>query len=372
MLKNFYKTFLCFILLACISFATFACGNGSSEKQSDKQSQSPTESADVQPDAKIEAVVENEPEGYVTPKIDFVTKKFIQPSLTDEEMYAVVFENLSATTEGDNEGKLPELDYGKGEAYFSYSEGESFKDFYKCDGISTDVELSDEFTTFKIITDVLTPSSHSTAPVDNAYWHKYLDVMIRNLKFTAVESNDEKFSVLAYVYEKNATEEKAYMVCSDGYVRTKSADDAILKSDKKVDAPKIYLVADLFERLHNLNYINTVAYVPLPNENLTFHYNGKTATIKKADAAKLGHIDEHEYKVTKTLVNQKFIDSDDYIYVEIGDGKYYVIDKDSNLYYVWNNFYTVKLTGGYAAVQCQIVREIKGVFDYSKIIELFK
>lgn len=92
---------------------------------------------------------------------------------------------------------------------------------------------------------------------------------------------------------------------------------------------------------------------------------------KKADAAKLGHIDEHEYKVTKTLVNQKFIDSDDYIYIELGDGKYYVIDKDSNLYYVWNNFYTVKLTGGYEA-QCQIVREIKGVFDYSKIIELFK
>ena len=158
MLKNFYKTFLCFILLACISFATFACGNGSSEKQSDKQSQSPAESESVQQsDDKIEAVVENEPEGYVTPKIDSVTKKFIQPSLTDEEMYAVVFENLSATAEGDDEGRLPELDYGKGEAYFSYSEGESFKDFYKCDGISTDVELSDEFTTFKIITDVLTP-----------------------------------------------------------------------------------------------------------------------------------------------------------------------------------------------------------------------
>ncbi len=98
----------------------------------------------------------------------------------------------------------------------------------------------------------------------------------------------------------------------------------------------------------------------------------KNNRIKKADTAKLGHIDEYEYKVTKTLVNQKFIDSVDYIYVEIGDGKYYVIDKDSNLYYVWNNFYTVKLTGGYAAVQCQIVREIKGVFDYSKIIELFK
>ena len=107
-------------MLVCISLATFACGNGSSEKQSDKQSQTPTESADVQPDAKIEAVVENEPEGYVTPKIDFVTKKFIQPSLTDEEMYAVVFENLSATAEGDDEGRLPELDYGKGEAYFSY------------------------------------------------------------------------------------------------------------------------------------------------------------------------------------------------------------------------------------------------------------
>lgn len=92
----------------------------------------------------------------------------------------------------------------------------------------------------------------------------------------------------------------------------------------------------------------------------------KNNRIKKADAAKLGHIDEHEYKVTNTLINHKFIDSDDYIYVEIGDGKYYVIDKDSNLYYVWNNFYTtIFLSFGQNIFKCY-------VFQRSIIVNRFE
>lgn len=59
------------------------------------------------------------------------------------------------------------------------------------------------------------------------------------------------------------------------------------------------------------------------------------------------------------------------IYISLGNEKYFVIDSDNNLYYVWNNFYNVKIIGGYVSMRYQNVRCLKNVFDYSKIVELF-
>ena len=99
---------------------------------------------------------------------------------------------------------------------------------------------------------------------------------------------------------------------------------------------------------------------------------GKTATIKKSDAENLGYVADRSYDITKTLVNEGFIHSDDIYYIELGNSKYYVIDTDNNFYYVWNNSYHVKITGGYVLVQYQNVRAFKDVFDCSKISDLFK
>lgn len=368
MYKNYYKTILCFIMLVCLSLSTFACGNISSENSPEPTSESTSAPYD---EDKINAVIENEPDGYTVPKIDFVKNKFLQPTLTDEEMYAVVFENHSEIAQTDSDGNYPMLDHELGEAYFSFTAGTKFDVVYKCFGISSDIELSDEFSTYKIITDSVSPDSRSAAPINNVYWHKYFKIMLTNLEFKVSTLTENKYTVFAYVYNNENENKTTYMVCSDGFVRTKQPDGTILISDKKVDAPEIYMVATLFERIHKTDYLNSVASITLPNEEITLHYNGKIAKIKSVDAVKLGY-NNQTYNTTKTFINETFLSSDDYIYISLENEKYYVIDSDSNLYYVWNNFYNVKITGGYVSMQYQNVRCLKDVFDYSKIVELFK
>ena len=366
MYKNYYKTILYFIMLVCISLSTFACGN-TSDISTEQTPESTSESYDKD---KINAVIGNEPDGYTVPEIDFVKNEFLQPTLTDEEMYAVVFETHSEIAQTDSDGNYPNPDHKLGEAYFSFTTGTEFDVVYKCFGISTDIELSDEFSTYKIITDSVSPGSRSAAPVNNAYWHKYFKIMLTNLEFKVSALPENKYTVFTYIYDNENENKKTYMVCSDGFVRTKQPDGKIFISDKKVDAPEIYMVATLFERIHKTDYLNSVTSVTLPSEEITFHYNGKTAKIKSTDAFKLGYNDR-EYDIDKTFINETFISSDDYIYISLGNEKYFVIDSDNDLYYVWNNFYNVKITGGYVSMRYQNVRRLKNVFDYSKIVELF-
>lgn len=381
MFKSYFKIFIFFIMLVCISLSTFACGNTSSESLVDSTSDSLIDStSESQPassgEDKIKAVIGNEPDGYTVPKFDFINKKFTQPALTDEEMYAVVFESRSEIVQPDKKGNYPDPDYELGEACFSFTTGTEFDEVYKCSGISTDIDLSDEFSTYKIIANELSPTSTSTAPVNNAYWHKYFKVMLTNLDFQVSASDESDYTVFAYVYDNGSENETKYAICSDGFVRTKQSDGTISISDKKVDAPKIYMVATLFGIIHNTNYMYSHTSVSLPNEKVTFHYNGKTATIDSVDAVKLGYTDQTDdpmYDITKTFINETFMSSDDYIYIDFGnETKYYVIDSNNNLYYVWNGFYSTKIIGGYVSMQYQNARQCKGVFDYSKIVELFK
>lgn len=363
-------------MLVCISLSIFACGNTSSESLTDSTSDYSVDStSESQPassgEDKIKAVIGNEPDGYTVPKFDFINKKFTQPALTDEKMYAVVFESRSEIVQPDKKGNYPDPDYELGEACFSFTTGTEFDEVYKCSGISTDIDLSDEFSTYKIIANELSPTSTSTAPVNNAYWHKYFKVMLTNLDFQVSASDESDYTVFAYVYDNGNENKKTYAICSDGFVRTKQSDGTISISDKKVDAPKIYMVATLFGIIHNTNYMYSHTSVSLPNEKVTFHYNGKTATIDSVDAVKLGYNDQI-YDITKTFINETFMSSDDFIYVSLGNDKYYVIDSYNNLYYIWNNFYHTKIIGGYVSMQYQNVRLCKGVFDYSKIVELFK
>lgn len=360
------KRILCFIFSVLSLTIFFACGN-TSDISTEQPPESTSESYDKD---KINAVIGNEPDGYTVPEIDFVKNKFLQPTLTDEEMYAVVFETHSEIAQTDSDGNYPIPDHKLGEAYFSFTTGTEFDVVYKCFGISTDIELSDEFSTYMIITDSVSPGSRSAAPVNNAYWHKYFKIMLTNLEFKVSALPENKYSVFTYIYDNENENKTTYMVCSDGFVRTKQPDGTIFVSDKKVDAPEIYMVATLFERIHKTDYLNSVTSVTLPNEEITFHYNGKTAKIKSTDAFKLGY-NEREYDIDKTFINETFISSDDYIYISLGNEKYFVIDSDNNLYYVWNNFYNVKITGGYVSMRYQNVRRLKNVFDYSKIVELF-
>lgn len=363
-------------MLVCISLSIFACGNTSSESLTDPTSDYSVDSTSESKSApdgedKIKAVIGNEPDGYTVPEMDFVKKKFVQPALTDEEMYAVVFERLSEIAQREKDGNYPNPNYELGETYFSFTTGTEFDDVYKCSGISTDMDLSAEFSTYKIIANELSPSSTSTAPVNNAYWHKYFKVMLTNLDFQVSASDESDYTVFAYVYDNGSENETKYAICSDGFVRTEQSDGTISISDKKVDAPKIYMVATLFGIIHNTNYMYSHTSVSLPNEKVTFHYNGKTATIDSADAVKLGYNDQM-YDITKTFINETFMSSVDFIYISLGNDKYYVIDSHNNLYYIWNNFYHTKIIGGYVSMQYQNVRLCKGVFDYSKIVELFK
>lgn len=363
-------------MLVCISLSIFACGNTSSESLTDPTSDysvNSTSESKSAPDGedKIKAVIGNEPDGYTVPEMDFVKKKFVQPALTDEEMYAVVFERLSEIAQREKDGNYPNPNYELGETYFSFTTGTEFDDVYKCSGISTDMDLSDEFSTYKIIANELSPTSTSTAPVNNAYWHKYFKVMLTNLDFQVSASDESDYTVFAYVYDNGSENETKYAICSDGFVRTEQSDGTISISDKKVDAPKIYMVATLFGIIHNTNYMYSHTSVSLPNEKITFHYKGKTATIDSADAVRLGYNDQM-YDITKTFINETFMSSDDFIYVSLGNDKYYVIDSHNNLYYIWNNFYHTKIIGGYVSMQYQNARQCKGVFDYSKIVELFK
>ena len=360
------KRFLCFIFSVLSLTIFFACGN-TSDISTEQAPESTSESYDKD---KINAVIGNEPDGYTVPEIDFVKNEFLQPTLTDEEMYAVVFETHSEIAQTDSDGNYPIPDHKLGEAYFSFTTGTEFDVVYKCFGISTDIELSDEFSTYKIITDSVSPGSRSAAPVNNAYWHKYFKIMLTNLEFKVSALPENKYTVFTYIYDNENENKTTYMVCSDGFVRTKQPDGTIFISDKKVDAPEIYMVATLFERIHKTDYLNSVMSVTLQNEEITFHYNGKTAKIKSTDAFKLGYNDR-EYDIDKTFINETFISSDDYIYISLGNEKYFVIDSDNNLYYVWNNFYNVKITGGYVSVQYQNVRCLKDVFVYSKIVGLF-
>lgn len=109
----------------------------------------------------------------------------------------------------------------------------------------------------------------------------------------------------------------------------------------------------------------------MPDEKITFHYAEKTATIKKDDATALGYNENQDY-MTNILINEGFLNFDNYVYIDLGNDKFYVIDENSNLYYVWNNFYSNPIIGGVVSDQHQTVRIFKNVFDYSKIIELFR
>lgn len=252
MLSNFYKKLLTVVMLICVSVSAFACGNtptSGNSPETNSTSETASESiSESTADKKIEAVIEDEPDGYVIPKIDHVTKKFTQPTLTDDEMYSVVFEKHSEIAKADSEGNYPTPNHELGEAYFAYTATNEFDTVYKCFGISTDIELSDEFSSYKIITNVILSTASSAAPINNAYWHKYFDVMLKNLEFNATDSNGDDYAVFAYIYEKNDDKENTYMVCSDGYVRTKNTDGIVAVSNKKVDAPEIYMVAELFEK----------------------------------------------------------------------------------------------------------------------------
>ena len=127
MLIKYYRNFLCLIILTSVLLFTFACGNTSG------YSTEPTS----------ESMRDSNSDESGMP-------------LSDKEMYSVVFENLSETVNADENGNYPELDISAGEAYFSFSTENSFDVTYKCSGITSDMEFSDDYSLFHIETTEIT------------------------------------------------------------------------------------------------------------------------------------------------------------------------------------------------------------------------
>ena len=88
------------------------------------------------------------------------------------------------------------------------------------------------------------------------------------------------------------------MICEDGYVRIEQDDNTILKSDKKVDAPKIFLIALLFRRVQQSAPYDQNRYLDYSNET-PFRLNEKTIAVTKEEAEKLGFSKDKLYEVEK-------------------------------------------------------------------------
>ena len=286
--------------------------------------------------------------------------------LSDKEMYSVVFENLSGTVNADENGNYPELDISAGEAYFSFSTENSFDVTYKCSGITSDMEFSDDYSLFHIETTEITDYFYSTPRVNNAYWQQYFKVMLDNIEFASSDETQYGYYVLVNLFGNR----KKYMICEDGYVRIEQDDNTILKSDKKVDAPKIFLIALLFRRVQQSAPYDQNYYLTYSNET-PFRLHEKTITVKKEEVEKLGFSKDKLYEVKKVYINEKILPTIDVIYFDIRENRYGMIDKENNVYHVFD-FYGITIVGGRVRVNYQDVSLLKTEFKYSEFAELFK
>ena len=286
--------------------------------------------------------------------------------LSDEEMYSVVFEQLSETVSADEDGNYPELDISAGEAYFSFTTDDSFDVTYKCSGISSAMEFSDDYSLFYIETTEITDYLFSTPRVNNAYWQQYFKVMLDNIEFTNSNENKHGYYVLVNLFGNR----KKYMICEDGYVRIEQDDNTILKSDKKVDAPRIFLIALLFRRVQQSAPYDQHYYLTYSNET-PFRLNEKTITVKKEEVEKLGFSKDAQYEVKKVYINEKILPTKDVIYFDIRDNRYGMIDKENNVYHVFD-FYGISVVGGRVRVNYQDVSLLETDFKYPEFAELFK
>lgn len=331
------KTVLCFVCSILILTTFFACGN-TSENSTVPTSESMRNS----------------------------TSDESGMPLSNKEMYSVVFEHLSETVSTDEEGNYPELDISAGEAYFSFTTDDSFDVTYKCSGITSSMEFSDDYSLFHIETTENTDYLFSTPRVNSAYWQQYFKVMLDNIEFTSSDENKYGYFVLVNLFGNR----KKYMICEDGYVRIEQDDNTILKSDKKVDAPKIFLIALLFRRIQQSAPYDQHCYLTYSNET-PFRLNEKTITVKKEEVEKLGFSKDAQYNVKKVYINEQILPTKDVIYFDIRENRYNMIDKENNVYHVFD-FYGISVVGGRVRVNYQDVSLLETDFKYPEFAELFK
>ena len=132
------------------------------------------------------------------------------------------------------------------------------------------------------MSDVIPEHFYSTPRVNNAYWQQYFKVMLDNIEFASSDETQYGYYVLVNLFGNK----KKYMICEDGYVRIEQDDNTILRSDKKVDAPKIFLIALLFRRVQQSAPYDQNYYLTYSNET-PFRLHEKTITVKKEEVEKL-------------------------------------------------------------------------------------
>ncbi len=363
MKKKLFVLFLIF-MFSCLSFMAFAaCSDtGNDDINTDY---------DNSYDDKITAVIEDEPAGYIQPTLDAITSEYVQPSLSDEQMYAAVFTDKSQKITIGNDD-LPDLDFSKGEAYFiPYVNGfdKAPEYAYKCSDISTSINLSSEYNKYLLNIQAQRPLMRSYA-VKNAYWQQYFDVMLANINFETIASATPVESVLL---AELSTADCSYEIYENGAIFKKVNSDTFA-ADKSVDAPKIYLAGLVFETLNDASS-GFCKDFSVSGAEIAIHYRNKIATISSENVTKL-FVNKNTVPSfdAERLINQSFLFDNDYAYFRNGDD-YYAITAENAAYCVrTSSIYTDKFDSPsdfYVKYSFNYVVKLKNAFDFETIKSLF-
>lgn len=380
------------IILATLILSLSMCLAACDEAPSD--SGTPSGGSGTLVDDTISAVVEDAPD-YEIPTIYNLSGSYVMPKLTDEEMKEVVFtlsEKHYFATE-----PIPDLldrSHEDGRVYLYEQPGynaEPSDYYYIIDGITTDIETSDEYNKYKIRYNNAFQASffHRQDPINNAYWQQYFDVMFDNVVFSEEKLHTESIDTELHSYDADLWtwvlgEGVTYYFYADGTLRKSSA-GILYVADKKVDSPKVVMLSVLFRVLsedgssNGVNGLNNV-------DDVTFYYRGKTATVAFEEIPKLLQGDNRNVKFVnyadnsqctfdiEYYYNEEHLTEGDLVYTTNQYGESYAIDIEGNVYsirYRQGN----ELDGTDHHILGYFMSAISkqcAVYDYERLISLFE
>lgn len=364
------SSLLLILTLVCLIFSAIAC-NPTNEKKPD----------DTDEKDKINATITAEPADYVKPTLDSITADPTTPTLTDTEMYEVVFNKQSPKYLAGED--IPEINYANGEALLTFTEYNAETKVhdvaysYLCKGVSS-ASLAGQSNKYKIKRSLLTQQINSAKTVTSNYWQQYFDVMLANVTFT--QANDEqttKESQVAELYNGNTT----YKIYSDGKILCENNDN-VQFGDKKVDAALIYMLALMYDEasltngyLFDKHDVQVDFRLSLP-EQIELHYNEKVAKFDQNELIKLCKTETSGEFSVKSTINQHFLNFSDYAYfyfAEENSSISYVITSDGTLYCNYQTRLVTQLENGQMiGVTSQRTLSYGNAINFTKIQSLLK
>lgn len=364
------SSLLLILTLVCLIFSAVAC-NPTSEKEPDVPDEKD----------KINATITAEPADYVKPTLDSIAADPTTPTLTDTEMYEVVFNKQSQKYLSGED--IPEINYANGEALLTFTEYNAETKVhdvaysYLCKGVSS-ASLAGKSNKYKIKRSLLTPQINNAKTVTSDYWQQYFDVMLANITFTQTDGEQTaKESQVAELYNGDTT----YEIYSDGTILCKN-DGNVQQGDKKVDAALIYMLALMYDEasltngyLFDKNNDQVDFRLSLP-EQIELHYNGKVAKFDKNELIKLCKTETSGEFSTKGTINQHFLNFSDYAYFHFAEENSsisYVIAPNGTLYCNYQTRLVTQLENGQMiGVTSQRTLSYENAIDFAKIQSLLK